>query len=151
MTENHFRYADERFADIQMLRYRLDGFENLTLQQKKLVYYLSEAALYGRDITFSQFGEYNLTIREVLEAIYTDATIDHDTDNFRALEEYLKRVWFSSGIYHHYGNQKFKPGFSEEYLLLCMRHVCHNAIEGMADQLFQQLRPVIFDPEVMPK
>ena len=151
MTENHFRYADERFADIQMLRYRLDGFENLTLQQKKLVYYLSEAALYGRDITFSQFGEYNLTIREVLEAIYTDATIDHDTDNFRALEEYLKRVWFSSGIYHHYGNQKFKPGFSEEYLLLCMRHVCHNAIKGMADQLFQQLRPVIFDPEVMPK
>ncbi len=151
MTENHFRYADERFADIQMLRYRLDGFENLTLQQKKLVYYLSEAALYGRDITFSQFGEYNLTIREVLETIYTDATIDHDTDNFRALEEYLKRVWFSSGIYHHYGNQKFKPGFSEEYLLLCMRHVCHNAIGGMADQLFQQLRPVIFDPEVMPK
>ena len=151
MTENHFRYADERFADIQMLRYRLDGFENLTLQQKKLVYYLSEAALYGRDITFSQFGAYNLTIRKVLEAIYTDATIDHDTDNFRALEEYLKRMWFSSGIYHHYGNQKFKPGFSEEYLLLCMRHVCHNPIGGMADRLFQQLRPVIFDPEVMPK
>ena len=106
----------ERFADIQLLRYRLNGFEQLSLLQKKLIYYLSKATLYGRDITFDQFGKYNLRIRKVLEAVYTDSSVDHDTDNFRALEVYLKRVWFSSGIYHPYGTEKFLPGFTADYL-----------------------------------
>ena len=110
------KYSDERFADIQLLRYRLNGFEQLSLSQKILVYYLSKATLYGRDITFDQFGRYNLRIRKMLEVIYTDLTIPHDTTDFAALETYLKRVWFSNGIYHHYGCEKFKPGFSEQYL-----------------------------------
>ena len=98
-----FHYQDERFADLQLLRYRLNGFEKLTLQQKELVYYLSEATLWGRDITFDQFGKYNLRIRKVLEIIYCDLTVPHDTEVFKDFETYLKRVWFSSGIYHHYG------------------------------------------------
>ena len=93
-----FCYTDERFADLQMLRYRLTGFEQLSLQQKTLVYYLSKAALFGRDITFDQYGRYNLRIRKMLEVVYTDMRIDHDTDDFRALELYLKRAWFSNGI-----------------------------------------------------
>ena len=96
-----FNYQDERFADLQLLRYRLNGFERLSVQQKVLVYYLSKATLFGRDITFDQFGKYNLRIRKMLEVVYCDLTIPHDTDEFRALEVYLKRVWFSSGIYHH--------------------------------------------------
>ena len=100
----------ERFADIQLL-YRLNGFEQLSLLQKKLVYYLSKATLYGRDITFDQFGRYNLRIRKMLEAVYTDPSVNHETDDFRALEVYLKRVWFSNGIYHHYGTEKFQPDF----------------------------------------
>ena len=111
-----FHYQNERFADLQLLRYRLTGFENLSVSQKKLVYYLSKATLYGRDITFDQFGKYNLRIRKMLEAVYTDMTIDHTTDEFRALEVYLKRVWFSNGIHHHYGCEKFIPDFSAEYL-----------------------------------
>ena len=111
-----FSYQDERFADLQLLRYRLNGFSQLTLQQKTLVFYLSEATLWGRDITFDQFGKYNLRIRKMLEVIYCDATISHDTDDFKALEVYLKRVWFSNGIYHHYGCEKFKPAFSSEWL-----------------------------------
>ena len=94
-------YADERFADIQLLRYRLNGFEQLSLCQKRLVYYLSQATLYGRDITFDQFGRYNLRIRKMLEAVFCDLTIAHDTPDFQALEVYLKRLWFSNGIYHH--------------------------------------------------
>ena len=107
-------YSDERFADIQLLRYRLNGFEQLSLLQKRLVYYLSQATLYGRDITFDQFGRYNLRIRKMLEAVYTDLTVNHASAEFQALEVYLKRVWFSSGIYHHYGCQKFEPGFSRD-------------------------------------
>ena len=113
----HFGYATkERFADIQLLRYRLNGFEQLSLLQKQYIYYLSKATLYGRDITFDQFGKYNLRIRKMLEAVYTDLTVDHDTDDFRALEIYLKRIWFSNGIYHHYGSEKFQPGFTADYL-----------------------------------
>ena len=119
---SRFSYvAEERFADIQLLRYRLNGFEQLSLLQKQLVYYLSKATLYGRDITFDQFGRYNLRIRKMLEVVYTDMTISHDTEAFRALEVYLKRVWFSNGIYHHYGCEKFQPDFSEDYL----RQVLH--------------------------
>ena len=96
-----FCYEDERFADLQMLRYRLKGFEELSLQQKTLVYYLSKATLFGRDITFDQFGKCNLRIRKMLEVVYTDLTVSRDTDEFKALDVYLKRLWFSSGIHHH--------------------------------------------------
>ena len=150
-----FNYQDERFADLQLLRYRLNGFERLTLKQKTLVYYLSQATLYGRDITFDQFGKYNLRIRKILEVIYTDMTVPHDTDEFKALEIYLKRIWFSSGIYHHYGCEKFKPGFTPDYLNKVLRQVDvrqlplneGETISQMCDELF----PVIFDETVMPK
>ena len=151
----NFRYTDERFADLQMLRYRLNGFEELSIQQKRLIYYLSKAALYGRDITFDQFGKYNLRIRKMLEVIYTDLTVAHDTKEFQALELYLKRVWFSNGIYHHYGCEKFQPAFSEEYLRNVLHHVDARrlpltegqTVDGLCDELF----PVIFDPTVLPK
>ncbi len=150
-----FCYQDERFADLQLLRYKLTGFEQLSLQQKILIFYLSKAALFGRDITFDQFGRYNLRIRKTLETVYTDLSVDHDTDDFRALELYLKRVWFANGIYHHYGMEKFVPGFSSDYL----REVLHQVeprrlplsegqtVDGLCDELF----PVIFDPAVLPK
>ncbi|MBP5425385.1 MAG: dihydrofolate reductase [Prevotella sp.] len=151
----HFCYTDERFADLQMLRYRLTGFEQLSLQQKTLVYYLSKAALVGRDITFDQYGRYNLLIRKMLEVVYTDMRIDHETDDFRALELYLKRVWFSNGIYHHYGCEKFAPGFSEDYLRQVLHEVeaCRLPLgEGQSvDDLCDELFPVIFDPQVLPK
>ena len=154
MTDN-FNYADERFADLQLLRYRLDGFESLSLQQKKLVYYLSEATLLGRDIIFAQHGAYNLAIRRVLEAIYTDPHTDRTTEDFRQLEIYLKRVWFSNGIYHHYGSEKFLPEFSQEYLLLSMCRVSPWRLPLTSGQsvrdLFDLLCPVIFDPDVLPK
>ena len=150
-----FIYQDERFADLQLLRYRLNGFEKLTLKQKTLVYYLSQATLYGRDITFDQFGKYNLRIRKMLEVIYTDMAIPHDTDDFKALEVYLKRIWFSSGIYHHYGCEKFKPGFTAEYLYQVLQETDARrlplnegeTIQQMCDELF----PVIFDETVWPK
>ena len=150
-----FHYQDERFADLQLLRYRLNGFEKLTLQQKELVYYLSEATLWGRDITFDQFGKYNLRIRKVLEIIYCELTVPHDTEEFKALETYLKRVWFSSGIYHHYGCEKFKPGFSQEWLQEQLLHVDARKLplkEGeTVSQLCEELFPVIFDETVLPK
>ena len=150
-----FNYQDERFADLQLLRYRLNGFERLSVPQKVLVYYLSQATLFGRDITFDQFGKYNLRIRKMLEAVYTNMTVSHDTDEFKALEVYLKRVWFSSGIHHHYGCEKFKPGFSADYL----RNVLHQVNPSMLplksgetiDQMCDELFPVIFDESVMPK
>ena len=150
-----FIYQDERFADLQLLRYRLNGFEKLTLKQKTLVYYLSQATLYGRDITFDQFGKYNLRIRKMLEAVYTDMTIPHDTDEFKALEIYLKRIWFSSGIYHHYGCEKFKPGFTAEYLYQILKETDARrlplnegeTIQQMCDEIF----PIIFDETVWPK
>ena len=149
------KYSDERFADIQLLRYRLNGFEQLSLSQKILVYYLSKATLYGRDITFDQFGRYNLRIRKMLEVIYTDLTIPHDTTDFAALETYLKRVWFSNGIYHHYGCEKFKPGFSEQYLHQVLHQVDASRLplrDGeTVEQLCHELFPVIFDENVLPK
>lgn len=155
MTLDDFHYSDERFADLQLLRYRLNGFEKLTIQQKRLIYYLSKATLYGRDITFDQFGFYNLRIRKALETIYTDLTIDHDTKDFKALEVYLKRVWFSSGIYHHYGCDKFIPDFSEEYLRNAMHQVDAQRLpldeNQSVDELCDLIFPVIFDPNVLPK
>ena len=155
MMNEDFNYQDERFADLQLLRYRLNGFERLTLKQKTLVYYLSQATLFGRDITFDQFGKYNLRIRKMLEVIYTDMTIPHDTDEFKALEIYLKRIWFSSGIYHHYGCEKFKPGFTPDYLNRVLRLVDARQLplnEGETiSQMCDELFPVIFDETVMPK
>ena len=150
-----FRYVDERFADLQMLRYRLEGFERLSLQQKKLIFFLSKAALFGRDITFDQYGRYNLLIRRTLEAVYTDLSIDHDTDQFRALEVYLKRVWFSNGIYHHYGCEKFEPQFSEAYFREAVCQVDARRLPlangQTARELCDVLCPVIFDPTILPK
>ena len=145
----------ERFADIQLLRYRLNGFEQLSLLQKKLVYYLSKATLYGRDITFDQFGRYNLRIRKMLEAVYTAPSLNHETDNFRALEVYLKRIWFSNGIYHHYGAEKFQPDFTADYLRSLLQQVDARKLplrDGETlDALCDELFPVIFDPTVLPK
>lgn len=144
MTEQ-FRYTDEQFADIQMLRYRLDGFEALTLRQKLYIYYLAKATLCGRDITTDQFGRYNLRIRKVLETIYKRYEGDRTTEEYKALETYLKRVWFSNGIHHHYGCEKFVPAFTEEYF----RQVVDCC--GCEDENIDELCKVIFNPMVLPK
>ena len=147
--------TQERFADIQMLRYELKGFENLSLTQKIYIYCLSKATLLGRDITFDQQGKYNLRIRKTLEAVYRHYEGNRESEDFQAFEVYLKRVWFASGIYHHYGCEKFVPGFSEESF--------YEMVEAIADEylplskgqskedLLGILVPVIFNPEVMPK
>ena len=115
MQTETFSYNDEQFADLQMLRYRVDGFDRLSIARKKLIYYLSEAALTGRDILWDQNGKYNLRIRRMLEAVYTGYAGDKTTADFKAMEVYLKRVWFSNGIHHHYGCEKFVPGFTPEF------------------------------------
>ena len=155
MTEADFSYTGERFADIQLLRYRLNGFEQLSLSQKRFIYCLAKATLYGRDITFDQFGRYNLIIRRTLETIISDLTIDHDNEEFRALETYLKRVWFSNGIYHHYGCEKFVPEFSERYLRDVLNKVDSRRLP-LADgetvaQLADTLVKIIFDADYLPK
>ena len=150
-----FDYTVEQFADLQILRYRVPGFENLSLQQKELVYYLTEAALQGRDILFDQNGKYNLRIRRTLEAVYTGYKGDKNTPDFKAMEVYLKRVWFSNGIHHHYGSEKFVPGFAPEFFKEAVLSVDASTLplaEGQtAEQLCDELSPVIFDPIVMPK
>ena len=150
-----FDYTVEQFADLQILRYRVPGFENLSLQQKELVYYLTEAALQGRDILFDQNGKYNLRIRRTLEAVYTGYKGDKNTPDFKAMEVYLKRVWFSNGIHHHYGSEKFVPGFAPEFFKEAVLSVDVSTLplaEGQtAEQLCDELSPVIFDPAVMPK
>lgn len=154
-TQEDFNYIVEQFADLQLLRYCVEGFENLSLRQKELIYYLSQAALEGRDILFDQNGKYNLQIRKLLEVVYTHYTGDRNDAEFKGLEVYLKRVWFSSGIYHHYGCDKFVPAFSLEFLKKCIGQVEVSllplkegeSVKEMCDTLF----PVIFDPTVMPK
>ena len=150
-----FDYTVEQFADLQILRYRVPGFENLSLQQKELVYYLTEAALQGRDILFDQNGKYNLRIRRTLEAVYTGYKGDKNTPDFKAMEVYLKRVWFSNGIHHHYGSEKFVPGFAPEFFKETVLSVDASTLplaEGQtAEQLCDELSLVIFDPAVMPK
>ena len=155
MSENSFSYTVEQFADLQILRYRVPGFEQLSLRQKQLIYYLSQAALEGRDILFDQDGKYNLQIRRLLEAVYTHFEGDRTSEPFRALEVYLKRVWFSNGIHHHYACDKFVPGFTAAYLEEVIQSLPAEVLpleEGetcraICDKLF----PVIFDPAVMPK
>ena len=148
-------YTVEQFADLQILRYRVPGFEDLSLKQKELVYYLTEEALQGRDILFDQNGKYNLTIRRMLEAVYTGYKGDKNTPDFKAMEVYLKRVWFSNGIHHHYGSEKFVPGFTPEFFRQAVQSVDAATLplaEGQTvEQLCEEVFPVIFDPTVMPK
>ena len=150
-----FNYSDERFADIQMLRYQLGDFSSLSLRQKKLVYFLSEATLWGRDITFDQFGRYNIKIRKTLEALYTSYSGAREDDDFKGLETYLKRLWFSSGIHHHYGQEKFMPSFSEEFFRKAVMDTAEDLLPLSAGQsradLVAELTPIIFDMAVLPK
>ncbi len=150
-----FKFTDERFADIQMLRYRLDGFEDLTLKQKLYIYYLAKATLCGRDIITDQFGRHNLLIRKTLEAVYENFMGDRTSHDFQALTVYLKRVWFSNGIHHHYGCEKFVPDFSEPFFIEAVRQVGADKLplaEGQTvDRLLDVLCPVIFNPSVQAK
>ena len=154
-AEAKFDYANETFADIQMLRYEVKGFESLTLDQKKLVYYLQEAALQGRDILFDQNGRHNLVIRKMLETVYTDFKGNKETEDWKNFVTYTKRVWFSNGIHHHYSADKFQPGFSPEFFREALASVDAAKLplaEGQTlAQLCDEVFPAIFDPAVMPK
>ena len=155
VQEESFDYTVEQFADLQLLRYKVHGFDELPLKQKELVYYLSEAALQGRDILFDQNGKYNLIIRKMLETVYTDYKGDRSDVNFKNLEIYLKRVWFSNGIHHHYAADKFVPGFTPEFFKKALLEVDaaklpladNQTLDALCDEIF----PVIFDPKVMAK
>ena len=153
--EEGFTYSGERFADLQILRFRLNGFENLTVKQKRYIYCLSEATLWGRDITFDQMGKYNLRIRQLMEVVYLFLKDKDQSDDFHALEVYLKRVWFSNGIHHHYGGEKFVPGFSSDFLKHTLYLIDRSLLpleEGESvDEMISTLFPVIFDPTVTPK
>lgn len=153
--KEEFSYIVDQFADLQILRYQVPGFENLSLRQKQLLYHLSEAALMGRDILFDQNGRYNLVIRRTLEAVYQYGTVDKSSVDYQAFEVYLKRVWFANGIHHHYGEDKFIPGFSEAFFDAAVRSVDTSLLPLKAgetvDTLLARLKPVIFDPTVMPK
>ena len=151
----NYKCQDVRFADIQMLRYRLDGFDKLSLNSKKLIYCLSEATLLWRDITFDQFGKYNLKIRKTLEAVFLSYKGNRQDKEFLALTEYLNRVWFSNGIYHHYGCEKFVPDFSEQFLRNAVEN-CNKELLPLgkgetAEQLIDELSKPVFDPSFMPK
>lgn len=152
--DNTFNYSDERFADIQMLRYRIDGFDELDAKRKAYVYYLAKATLAGRDITTDQYGRFNLVIRKTLESVARHRAAN-DSDDFRQMEVYMKRVWFSNGIYHHYGCEKFVPGFSEAWFREAVGALPSGCfpIGGYADatSLLAAICPVMFDPAVLPK
>ena len=153
--ETSFNYVVDQFADLQVLRYQVPGFEELSLRQKQLLYHLSEAALMGRDILADQNCRYNLPIRRTLEAVYTSYKGNREDEQFKALETYLKRVWFSNGIHHHYAEDKILPTFSQEFFADCVRQVEPAKLplrEGeTVDQLLAELSPVIFDPTVLSK
>ena len=136
-----FAYTNEQFADIQMLRYKVEGFDQLSLRQKTLIYHLAEAALAGRDILYDQNGRYNLRIRDMLETVYRDYRGDRKSKDFQDFVTYVKRFWFSSGLHHHYGNEKFVPGFSEQWLRTTLRSLNYTLDEA--------IYPVLFDPNVM--
>ena len=150
-----FDYTVEKFADLQILRYKVHGFDELPLKQKELIYYLSQAALEGRDILFDQNGKYNLIIRRLLEAAYTNYSGDKKDTNYVNMETYLKRVWFSNGIHHHYGCEKFVPGFTPEFFKGVIEKIDPSKLpleKGQTvAQLCDEIFPVIFDPKVMPK
>ena len=150
-----FSYEVDKFADLQILRYQVPGFESLTLNQKQLLYHLSQAAIMGRDILFDQNCRYNLAVRRTLEAINENYKGDRSSADYKAMEVYLKRVWFSNGIHHHYGEEKFVPGFSEEFFVSAVKGLDPNAVpvrDGQTvDQFLAELVPVIFDPSVLSK
>lgn len=154
-AQNNFNYNVDRFADIEVLRYQVPGFESLSLQQKKLVYYLTEAALQGRDILFDQNGKYNLAIRTTLEEIYTRYKGDKNSKDFKGLEKYLKQVWFANGIHHHYSMDKFVPEFSKEFFAQQVKKVGKKhlplAKKQSVNDFIAEISPVIFDPTVMAK
>ena len=154
-VEDQFNYTVEQFADLQLLRFKVHGFEELPLKQKELVYYLSEAALQGRDILFDQNGKYNLIIRKMLEVVYTDYQGDRSDANFKNFETYLKRVWFSNGIHHHYAADKFVPGFTPEFFKSALESVDASKLPLMEgetlDALCEEVFPVIFDAKIMAK
>ena len=155
MNTTDFSYCDERFADLQLLRYRVNGFENLDLRQKNLVYYLSQAALYGRDILWDQNGKFNLKIRKTLEVIYTDYSGDRNSKDFQELTVYLKRVWFSNGIHHHYACDKFPALFSESFFKEALLNINPEKLPlkagETAETLYNEIAPVIFNPAIMAK
>ena len=154
-TAAEFEYSNEKFAYLQMLRYEVKGWDQLSLRQKELVYYLSEAALQGRDILYDQNCRYNLRIRAVLEAIYADKALDHESEEMKALEVYLKRVWFSNGIHHHYGELKFLPAFSEEWFRATVTanpaYVPQMPVAQTVEEFLDEICPVMFDPLVLTK
>ncbi len=161
-SSNDFKYTEETFADIQMLRYQVTGFDQLSLRQKIYIYYLSEAALHGRDILFDQNGRYNLRLRRAFEAIYTGYQGDRSSSDFRAFTEYLKRFWFSSGLHHHYGSEKFQPTFSQSWFEEALRSVwtreklqslsaeSQRSDEAGLQAFLKEVKPILFDPTVMP-
>ena len=154
-TNDNFDYSVEKFADLQILRYKVPGFEDLSLQEKELIYYLSEAALAGRDILFDQNGKYNLRIRRMLEAIYSNYSGNKNSEEYKQLETYLKRVWFANGIHHHYGCDKFVPGFTHEYLkevLLTIEPSSLPLADGQTvEEFYAEISPAIFDSSYMAK
>ena len=150
-----FAYAGIRFADIQILRYHLDGFDNLTVKQKIYAYCLAKATLWGRDITFDQMGIYNLRIRKLMEVVYFDVKDFGDSKNVEALREYLYKVWFSNGIHHHYGGEKFIPGFSPDFLIKSVMNIDDDRLPLFSgetpEMMLEQLLPVIFNPDTLSK
>ena len=145
---DEFKFFLEQFADVKILRYPVPGFEDLTLRQKELIYYLSQAAIEGRDILFDQNNEHNLAIRRTLEAIFENYTGDRTTTEFKAFEVYLKRVWFSNGIHHHYSTDKFEPGFSQEYFKELIANMDEVKLPISKDEIVKTLVPVMFDPAI---
>ena len=154
-TADQFNYTADQFADLEVLRYQVPGFENLPLQQKELVYYLTEAALQGRDILFDENGKWNLAIRRTLEAVYTQYDGDRDSKDFKGLETYLKQVWFANGIHHHYSTDKFTPEFSRTFFENAVRNLPEESLplkeNGNVEQLLSDICPVIFNPEILAK
>lgn len=150
-----FNYSVEQFADLEILRYQVPGFEELSLQQKELIYYLTEAALQGRDILFDQNGKWNLPIRRTLEAVYTQYAGDKESADFKALEKYLKQVWFANGIHHHYSTDKFTPEFSQTFFEEAVRALPAESLPlqegGTTDDLLANICPVIFNPDTLAK
>ena len=150
-----FEYNVDKFADLQILRYRVPGFEELTPKQRIYIYYLSEAAQTGRDILFDQNGKYNLAIRRTLESIYKNYKGDTNDEDYKAFTVYLKQVWFANGIHHHYSTDKFTPAFSKEFLINEVKSLPAEKLplrEGeTADDLLAEILPVIFDPAIMAK
>ena len=149
--KDDFKYLVEQFADLKIMRYQVPGFEELSLEQKKLVYYLSQAALCGRDIIFDQNYKYNLLVRNTLEEIYKNYKGDKSTDEYKEFVVYLKRVWFSNGIHHHYSMDKFMPGFSNKYFKELIDNSENAKFEMPARQLYDFLLPIMFDPTVAAK